>query len=112
VLEAAKSVAEKIRQRSGLVSDGVPLVKQAFDIPKRSYPLLAFNALQTVSEKSEHDGLANLMKGLFGAFRNPTAHQPEHTWPVTEQDALDLLTIVSLIHRRLDDAVSTGRQPP
>ena len=107
VLEAAKSVAEKIRKKSTLTSDGVPLVDEAFGIPKDGYPILAFNSLQTDSEKSEHKGLANLIKGLFGAFRNPTAHQPEHTWHVAEQDALDLLTIASLIHRRLDGAVPT-----
>lgn len=107
VLEAAKSVAEKIRQKSGSASDGARLVDDAFAIPNNGYPLLAFNSLQSDSEKSEHKGLANLMKGLFGAFRNPTAHQPEHTWPISEQDALDLLTIASLIHRRLDAAVLT-----
>ncbi len=107
VLEAAKSVAEKIRQKGELTSDGVSLVDAAFNIPKSGYPLLAFNSLQTDSEKSEHKGLSNLMKGLFGAFRNPTAHQPEHTWPVSEEDALDLLTIASLIHRRLDNAART-----
>jgi uncharacterized protein (TIGR02391 family) len=112
VLEAAKSVAEKVRQKSGLTCDGVPLVIEAFDIPKNGYPLLAFNSLRTDSERCEHKGLANLMKGLFGAFRNPTAHQPEHTWPISEQDALDLLTIASLIHRRLDSAVLTRSATP
>lgn len=107
VLESAKSVAEKIRQKSGLNSDGALLVDEAFGIPKGGYPLLAFNSLQTDSEKSEHRGLANLIRGIFGAFRNPTAHEPEHTWYVSEQDALDLLTIASLIHRRLDKAVHT-----
>lgn len=107
VLESAKSVAEKIRQISGLNSDGASLVDEAFGIPQSGYPLLAFNSLQKDSEKSEHKGLANLMRGLFGAFRNPTAHEPEHTWHVSEQDALDLLTIASLIHRRLDNAVNT-----
>ena len=108
VLEAAKSVAEKLRQKSGLTSDGARLVDKAFGIPENGYPFLAFNTLQADSEKSEHKGLANLMRGLFGMFRNPTAHQPEHTWPISEQDALDLLTIASLIHRRLDKAVPTS----
>ncbi len=111
VLEAAKSVAEKLRQKSELLSDGVRLVDEAFGIPKNGYPLLAFNTLRTDSEKSEHKGVANLMKGLFGAFRNPTAHQPEHTWPISEADALDLLTIASLIHRRLDTANKVPRSP-
>ena len=69
VLEAAKSVAEKIRQKSGKTSDGVPLINEAFDIPKNGYPRLAFNSLQTDSKKSEHKGMANLMKGIEGMPR-------------------------------------------
>jgi hypothetical protein len=42
----------------------------------------------------------NLIKGLFGAFRNTTAHAPKIHWNVTEQDALEILTTISLIHRR------------
>jgi uncharacterized protein (TIGR02391 family) len=51
----------------------------------------------------------NLMKGMFGAFRNVTAHAPRISWEITEQDALDLLTIASLLHRRLDAAIRTPR---
>ena len=49
------------------------------------------------------------MKGMFGAFRNVTAHAPKVSWPVTEQDALDMLTIASFLHRRLDAAARTPR---
>ncbi|MBN1887478.1 MAG: TIGR02391 family protein [Thermoflexales bacterium] len=107
VLEATKSVADKIRRMTGLTSDGAPLIDQAFGLGSTSIPLLAFNSLQTDTERSEHTGLMNLIKGLFGAFRNPTAHDPKISWPVNEQDAIDLLTLVSLIHRRLDQAVRT-----
>lgn len=108
VLEAAKSIAKKIREKSGFTSDGSQLVEEAFGIGKKSLPFLAFNTLVTDSERSEHNGLANLIKGLFGVFRNPTAHEPEHVWPISERDAIDLLTIASLIHRRLDKCVPTG----
>jgi uncharacterized protein (TIGR02391 family) len=108
VLEASKSVAQKIRDKTGLVSDGNDLVVEAFGIGKKAYPVLAFNSLATDSERSEHKGLANLMKGFFGTFRNPTAHAPKITWKITERDALDMMTIASLLHRRLDDAVKTG----
>ncbi|EAX0039585.1 hypothetical protein TM70_22960, partial [Salmonella enterica] len=40
--------------------------------------------------------------GLFGAVRNPLAHSPKKNWPMSELDALDILTLVSLIHRKLD----------
>jgi len=109
VFEATKSVADKIRARSGLSGDGSELVDQAFGMGKAGMPFLAFNSLLSDTERSEHKGLMNLMKGMFGAFRNVTAHAPKITWPISEQDALDLLTIASLLHRRLDAAIRTPR---
>jgi len=47
----------------------------------------------------------NLLRGLFGTFRNTTAHAPKITWKIEEQDALDILSLVSLVHRRLDSAI-------
>lgn len=108
VFEAAKGIADKIRLHSGRGSDGVPLIDEVFGFSKeKRYPVLAFNSLRTESEMNEHKGLTNLMKGLFGAFRNPLAHESEKNWRISEQDALDLLSIASLIHRRLDSAVPT-----
>lgn len=107
MFEATKSVAEKLRQKTGLVSDGSQLVDEALGLGKVGCPRLAFNTPTTDSERSEHSGLMNLIKGLFGAFRNTTAHAPKIHWNVTEQDALDILTTISLIHRRLDSAVRT-----
>ena len=108
VFEAAKSIADKIRERSGLTSDGGKLVDEAFG---SSTPLLAFNTLQTETERSEHTGLMNLLKGLFGTFRNTTAHAPKIKWAINEQDALDMLTFTSLLHRRLDECVRTRNVP-
>lgn len=107
VFEAAKSVAEKLREKTGLLSDGAVLVDDALGLGKVGIPRLAFNSLRTESERSEHTGLMNLIKGLFGAFRNTTAHAPKIHWQITEQDAVDILTTISLIHRRLDSAVRT-----
>ena len=109
VFEATKSVADKIRTRTDLTGNGSELVDQAFGCSKAGMPFLAFNSLQTDTERSEHTGMMNLMKGMFGAFRNVTAHAPKVSWPISEQDALDLLTIASLLHRRLDAAVRTQR---
>jgi uncharacterized protein (TIGR02391 family) len=99
VQEAVKSVAAKIRARTGLTDDGAGLVDRAFS---GEPPMLAINARHTVSEKSEQNGFANLVRGIFGMFRNPTAHEARVHWPMTKADAEDLLTMVSLIHRRLD----------
>jgi uncharacterized protein (TIGR02391 family) len=105
VLEATKSVAEKIRNRTGLGSDGPDLVDAAFG---GSHPMLGLNSLCTETERSEQRGLVNLLKGVFGTFRNPTAHAPRVSWPVDERDAIDLLTIASYLHRRIDASVRTS----
>ncbi len=102
VFEATKSVADKIRTKSGLLSDGAELVDDVFSLKN---PVLAINTLRTETEQSEHKGFANLLKGVFGTFRNVTAHAPKIHWTIEEQDALDLLTMVSYLHRRLDRAV-------
>jgi len=108
VLEATKSVAQKVRDMSGLTSDGAELVDAAFGFGKKTYPVLAFNALSNDSEKSEHKGLMTLMKGFFGTFRNPTAHAPRIEWGIGQQDALDMMTVASLLHRRLEGTVKTN----
>jgi len=108
VLEATKSVAEKIRIKTGLTSDGGKLVDEAFSF-KGKVPHLALSSLQSESQQSEQRGFANLLTGLFGTFRNPIAHAPRISWQMTEQDALDILSVVSLAHRRLDSAVEAKR---
>lgn len=108
VLEATKSVAEKVRQRTGLTADGGELIDEAFAFKGR-IPHLALSSLTTESEQSEQKGFMNLLKGLFGTFRNPVAHAPKITWAVSEQDALDILSLVSLAHRRIDAAVQAHK---
>lgn len=103
VLEATKSVADKIRAKTGLTGDGATIVDAAFSL-NQGEPMLAFNALTTEWERSEHKGLAMLCRGLFSTFRNTTAHAPKVRWAVDRHEALDLLTLASMLHRRLDDA--------
>ena len=99
VFESTKGVAERIRSMSGLAMDGAELVNRAFSTQN---PILVLGSLATESEKSEQKGFAHLLVGLFGAVRNPLAHAPKTNWPMSEQDAVDILTLVSLIHRKLD----------
>lgn len=101
VFEATKSVADKIRALTGLQTDGSELVESAFSIKK---PVIQINNLISESEKSEHKGFANLLKGFFGMFRNTTAHIPKVKWEIKEQEALDIMTLASLFHRRLDNS--------
>ena len=109
VLEACKSVADKLRTLSGLSGDSSGLVDAACGL-RSGGPRVAFNALATKWDESEHQGICMLLKGVFSAFRNPTAHAPKISWATSQADALDMLTLVSMLHRRLDAAV-IRRQP-
>lgn len=100
VFEAVKSVAETIRQKTGLLHDGSELIDVAFSIKN---PLIKINDLSTETKESEHKGLANLIKGVFGMFRNTTAHAPKIIWAINENDALDIMSTISLIHRKLEN---------
>lgn len=106
VLEASKGVAQRVRDLTGLQSDGNTLVEEALGFKAGGQPRLAFNSLRTPSEQSEHEGLKQLFKGLFSVYRNPTAHTPKVNWKLDERDALDLLSLASYLHRRLDGAVA------
>jgi uncharacterized protein (TIGR02391 family) len=101
VLEATKSIADKLRAKSGLTEDGAKLVDATLC---GSAPRVAINELTTESQRSEQSGFANLIKGVFGMFRNPTAHEARVLWAMNKEDAEDLLSLASLIHRRLDAA--------
>lgn len=101
VLEAVKGIAERIRLLSGLRTDGSELVNQVFSTKA---PILAFNSLHSETEISEQKGIANLLVGVFGAIRNPTAHAPKVVWAMPEQDAIDIFALLSFVHRKLDNA--------
>ena len=72
IFEASKDLAERIRGMCGLDEDGHKLIQEVFEGPS---PMIAFNSPRTDSEWNEQRGLANLMKGMFFAFRNPEAHE-------------------------------------
>lgn len=104
ILEATKGLGQRIRELSRVDGDGAQLVDRVFSVKQ---PVLAFNSLQTETEISEHVGLATLLKGCFAALRNPRAHYPRILWK-DEDDTIDYFTLISLLHRKLDDCVPTG----
>jgi uncharacterized protein (TIGR02391 family) len=107
VLEAAKSVSEKVRQLTGAEGDGAQLFQ---DVLGGASPKLKINSFATETERGEQRGFVNLLIGLFGVFRNPTAHVPRPAWPMSEHDALDLLVLASYAHRRLDGGAGVDRR--
>ena len=99
-MEAAKSVFDRIREISDVREDGGKLVDSVFG---GDSPILIINNFVSESEKSEHKGFSNLLKGLYGMFRNPTAHEVKIKWEINEEDALDIMSLISYCHKRIDN---------
>jgi uncharacterized protein (TIGR02391 family) len=105
VIAAAKSLSEKIQLKTGSISVGAELADHALEFSNG--PKLAFNTLQTKAEISEHLSLLHLIKSVLTAFNSPDT--PEPAWAIAEPDAIDLLTLISMLHRRIDQAAQTGK---
>ena len=105
ILEASKGICQRVRDLSGLTEDGTKLMQRAF---ASSNPVLVFNSLQTESELSEHKGLSSLFQGCCQFFRNPRAHAPRILWR-EEQNVVEALTFISMLHRILDNCIKTPR---
>ncbi len=101
VFEAIKSIANRIQILSGLTTDGSKLVDTAL---LGTNPAIRINMLSNETERSEQNGLAFLIKGLFGIIRNPTAHIPKIKFEINETEALEIMVIVSYVHKRFDKA--------
>lgn len=100
VFEAAKSLSEKVREKTGMQDDGSSLFNTALAV---NSPRLALNSLQTASEKNLQNGLKEMLNGVTHMVRNVTAHELKIKWVVNEQDAIDILTTISFLHKQLDE---------
>ncbi len=100
IFEAAKSLSEKVREKTGMQDDGSNLFNNAFAV---NNPRLAINSLQTPSERNAQNGLKEMLNGVTHMVRNVTAHELKIKWIVNEQDAIDILTTISFLHKQLDE---------
>ncbi len=100
--ESVKSVTSRLREMSGVDGDGEALINNIFSFSDDKLPIVAINLLNTSTLKGEQRGFTNLLKGLYGTFRNPLGHEARIEWEMHEDDALDIMSLVSLIHRKLD----------
>jgi uncharacterized protein (TIGR02391 family) len=91
IIDAIMHLCSTIRDRSGLQSDGVALMNEAFG---GQDPLLKLNSLRTDTDKNVQKGIESIMRGIVQAIRNPRSHE-KHTDPKPEADAI--LTFVDYL---------------
>lgn len=100
ILEAFKQVNDYVKEKSGIQDrDGTSLMEYVFS---PNNPILAFNKLDTQSDKDEQLGFMFIFKGAMMGIRNPKAHEI-----VVQQDTvktLEYLAFASLLIKMTEDA--------
>lgn len=109
VQEAAHVLLVKVKQKAGLASEGPEIAEQAFAMGWHGYPVLAFNGLRTEAEVAEQYGLLCLMKGLFCLFQDEHTRVYRPAWTITEQEAIDILSLISFLNNKVEASVRTPR---
>lgn len=95
--QATLVLEDRIRTKSGSTSGsvGVALVNE---VVKGEPSLLKFS-----DDKSEQDGYASILRGVVGAYRNPTHHHVlDH---ITREDALKVCAFIDGLLKIVDGAV-------
>lgn len=99
VTEAMKSVEVRVRDLTGLQLSGAPLMQEAFK-PKDFRLDVAVESGR--SGDDEREGYFYLFRGSMIGIRNPKAH--ELSRGEDPDEALEVLALASILHRRLDVA--------
>jgi len=102
VHEAAKSLLDRIRQMTNLTEDGTILIDKALSVKN---PLIVLNTLRTESERNQQNGLREMINGVIHMVRNVTAHELKIHWDINEKDAIEILSLISTLHKYLDSCV-------
>lgn len=103
ILESAKSVFDTLRRITGIDQDGAALADTALSVKSGK---LRINSLETETERNEQNGFSSLVKAVAWMYRNPTAHDARLNRPISDTELYEALTIFSMIHRRLDEAIA------
>lgn len=97
VEDSCKVLDGLVKIRSGKSDlSGTELMQAVFSVKN---PILAFNSLQTETDKSEQQGMMFLYAGAMLGLRNPRAHEIIKDDP---QKALELIAFLSFLAKSLD----------
>jgi uncharacterized protein (TIGR02391 family) len=102
VFECAKAFNKDVKNKSQSDKDGQPLMLNVWGCDNG---VLKSTQCSSQTDKDFQDGIKFLSGGLMSAIRNPTAHEPAITWPISKQDCLDILSLISFLYRQLDKSV-------
>lgn len=102
VFECCKAYDKQVRILSQIEDHGASLMNKAFS---EKGPI-KLNSQQSLSEKNEQEGIMHISRGLMFAIRNPQGHEPALDWPISQEEALDLLSFLSYLFKKLENSVA------
>ena len=100
VFECCKVYDKEVQAKSQMSGYGSRLMETALAVTGT----IKLNSQSTRTQINEQEGVMHLSVGLMRAIRNPQAHEPALDWPIGREDALDLLSFVSYLFRKLENA--------
>jgi uncharacterized protein (TIGR02391 family) len=98
ILDSIYFLSNLVRQKTGLEADGVSLAGQAFG---GKNPKLKVNKLQTESEWNVQQGVEQIMRGVYHAFRNPRSHEKTSD---TQEDADSIIVFIDYLLKVIDQS--------
>ena len=109
IFEATKSLSSRVKDMSNLDKDGRALFQEALSVKS---PYMALSELDTESKRDQQKGLADILCGVTSMVRNVTAHEPRIKWMVNENEAIDILLVISFLYKMLDLCVKVPKSNP
>jgi uncharacterized protein (TIGR02391 family) len=103
ILEAFKAVNNRVKAVTGLDADGTDLMGKAFG---GATPRLLLADQSTQTGRDVQAGFLQLFSGAVRGIRNPNAH--ELFTALDDNEALEQLTLASLLMHRLDAAAASA----
>lgn len=96
ILDSIHFIGDLIRGKSGLDSDGLNLIGNAFG---GKNPKIKTNSLQTETDISIQKGIEQSLRGIYSAFRNPRSHTK---YEDNEEDANAIILFINHLLKLID----------
>ena len=100
VFEASKAYNKLVKVKAQETKDGHSLMMAVWGPDG----VLKITNCETETDHSIQNGIKFLSAGLMQAVRNPTAHEPAVEWPISKDDCLNILSFMSFLFKKLDEA--------
>lgn len=106
IFEAFKAVNNRVKDMTGLDTDGAVLMNRAFS---ETDPIIVLADVSTRTGKNIQSGFRFLFAGAAQGLRNPDAH--EQFRPLDAEEGFEALAFASMLMRRLDQATVNRSVP-